>query len=146
MHVVFDTNVVISRYLSSKGPSAQVFDFWQKKIFDLLVSAPILEEYERALKCPHVRARHQMSDTEIAEIIEEIADLAKMVRPTKRLTVITADPDDDKFLECAVEGKATYIISGNKHLYDLKDYKGVQIFTPAQFCMVLEQEKYKKAA
>jgi len=79
MRVVIDTNVVISRYLSSQGAPAQIFTNWQKKKFDLLVSEPILEEYERALKYPHVRARHQMSDAEIAEIIEEFTDLAKMV-------------------------------------------------------------------
>src|SRR6266487_2799286 len=97
-------------------------------------------EYERALKYPHVRAKHKMNDTEIGEIIEGFAELAKIVQPKKHLTVITADPDDDKFLECAAEGKATYIVSGNKHLYDLKAYKGIQIFKPAEFVMLLEQE------
>jgi uncharacterized protein len=146
MRVVIDTNVVVSRYLSSHGAPAQVFDSWQEKLFDVLVSEPILEEYERVLKYPHVRAKHQLSDTEIAQIIEDFANLAKIIQPTKHLAVITADPDDDKFLECAVEGNAAYIISGNKHLYDLKAYRGIQIFKPAEFLMVLEKEAYKKAA
>jgi uncharacterized protein len=104
MRVVIDTNVVVSRYLSSHGAPAQVFDAWQEKRFDLLVSDPILEEYERALKYPHVRAKHQLNDTEIAEIIEQFSDLAKMVTPTTSIAVVAADPEDDKFIECAVEG------------------------------------------
>ena len=146
MRVVLDTNVVVSRYLSPFGPPTHIFDAWHKKQFDLLVSPPILDEYERALKYPHVRAKHQLPDEEIAGIIEGFANAAKVVTPKTHLTVIKADPDDDKFLECAVEGQASYIVSGNKHLYELKTYKGIQIFTPTQFILILEQEVHKKAA
>jgi uncharacterized protein len=146
MRVVIDTNVVVSRYLSSHGAPAQIFDAWHEKRFDLLVSEPILGECERALKYPHVRMRHHLSDGQIAEIIEQFSELAKMVAPITSIAAVAADPDDDKFIECAVEGRASYIVSGNKHLYDLQEYKGIQIVKSVEFLMVLERQAYKKAA
>jgi predicted nucleic acid-binding protein len=55
------------------------------------------------------------------------------VIPTQKLALIPADPDDDKFVECAVEGKARYIVSGDKHLLGLGSYQGIQVVPPAAF-------------
>jgi len=57
----------------------------------------------------------------------------KMVMPSKRLKVIKEDPVDNKFLECAVEAKAEYIISADKHLRNLRKYEGVRIVSSGGF-------------
>src|SRR5688500_15395396 len=116
MRVVIDTNVIVSRYLSPHGTSAAALLLWERRAFDLLISPPILTEYDRVLREPKIRQLHQKTDAEIDEIIRRIRRAAIQVNPTQQLTVIPNDPDDDKFVECAVEGKASYIVSGNKHL------------------------------
>src|SRR5919202_1831035 len=102
MRVVVDTNVVVSRYVAPRGRPAQVLNHWQQGDFDLLVSEPILREYERVLGYDHVRTRHLMSDEEITDIIEDFGEFAIVVDPSEKLAVVKDDPDDDKFLECAV--------------------------------------------
>lgn len=146
MRIVLDTNVVISSYLSSQGASHKVLTSWRNHLFDLVVSEPILEEYSRALQYPHVRKRHNLSDEEIARIVDLLRELAQVVTPRVSLVVVDADPEDNKIIECAVEGKADYIISGNDHLLDIKEYQSIQILTPAQFVLILEREAQGKAA
>src|SRR5689334_20214067 len=104
MQVVVDTNLVISRYITPQGKAAQIFYQWENEAFDLLVSEPILQEYERALRYANVRAIHRMTDNEIREIIESFREFAIVVTPKEKLTVVTEDPNDNMVVECGVAG------------------------------------------
>ncbi|WP_338140453.1 PIN domain-containing protein [Candidatus Methanoperedens sp. BLZ2] len=53
------------------------------------------------------------------------------------LNVIVKDPADDRILECAVEGEVDYLVSGNKHLLDVKEFRGIKIVTPKQILEIL---------
>lgn len=64
---------------------------------------------------------------------------AEFVGKKSKISTIIADPTDNVFLECAVDGEADYIISGDKHLLDLGMYNGVQIIRAREF---LIKEKY----
>ncbi len=86
MKVVFDTNVVVSRFLSPVGPPARLFALWETQAFHLVVSEPILAEYQRVLQYEHVAARHGMTPEEITEIIEYLRQLALVVAPTEAIT------------------------------------------------------------
>ena len=66
------------------------------------------------------------------EFLTALADRAELVEPTTSL-VVSRDPDDDRFLELAVDGKATLIISGDSHLLDLSPFEGIPIVTPDAF-------------
>jgi uncharacterized protein len=66
-------------------------------------------------------------------IQEEILPYAEVVKPKRRLHVVRHDPSDNKFLECAVAGKARVIISGDNDLLSLGHYRQIRIQTPAQF-------------
>src|SRR5437867_33202 len=114
MRVVLDTNTVISRYLSPFGPPAQIFQYWEQGAFTLIVSEPILAEIERVFSYPRITKRLRLSAEEIAEIIDGFATFGELVTPKQHLRVVEADPDDDMLIECAVEGKADYLVSGNK--------------------------------
>ena len=59
--------------------------------------------------------------------------LAEVVVPTRAVRVVAADPDDDRVLEAAVEGRAHYIVSGDRHLLELKGFEGIRIVSVAQF-------------
>lgn len=138
MRVVVDTNIVVSRSISAKGAPAEVLRRWRQEQFELLVSEPMLDEYERALGYERVRVRHQMSDDEIHEVVTQFRRFAILVEPTETLAVIEDDPDDNRVLECAVAGEAEYIVSGDAHLLTLKRYQGIQILSPAAFLTFLE--------
>lgn len=124
--IASDTSVFISAVLF-RGPTSRLISLWQKGTISVLMSSAILKEYARALAYP----KFKLTRTEIRGIIEQ--ELLPYVSPVKvksTLHVITQDPSDDKFLDLAQEGKADYILSGDKHLLDLKTFHGIKIITP----------------
>lgn len=129
MRVVLDTNTVVSALLFS-GISSKLVSLWQKGLITPLLSREILDEYLRVLSYP----KFDLSEGEIKELIqEEILPYAEVVKPKRRLRVVQRDPSDNKFLECAVAGKARVIISGDKELLSLGRYRQIPIQSPAQF-------------
>jgi len=78
--------------------------------------------------------KFELTEEEIKELIqEEILPYAEVVKPKRRLRVVQRDPSDDKFIECAVAGKARVIISGDKDLLSLGRYRQIRILSPAKF-------------
>ena len=129
MRVVLDTNALVSALLFS-GLSSELVSRWRNGAITLLLSRDILDEYLRVLSYP----KFELSEEDIKELIqEEILPYAEVVKPKRRLHVVQRDPSDDKFLECAVAGKASVIISGDKDLLSLGRYGRIRIQTPAQF-------------
>jgi len=129
VRVVLDTNTVVSALLFS-GISSKLVSLWQKGLITPVLSREILDEYLRVLSYPKV----DLSEGEIKELIqEEILPYAEVVKPKRRLRVVQRDPSDNKFVECAVAGKARVIISGDKELLSLGRYRQIRIQSPAQF-------------
>jgi putative PIN family toxin of toxin-antitoxin system len=129
VRVVLDTNAVVSALLFS-GISSNLVSLWQKGLITLLLSREILDEYLGVLSYP----KFELSEGEIKELIqEEILPYAEVVKPKRRLRVVQRDPSDNKFIECAVAGKARVIISGDKDLLSLGRYRQIHIQSPAQF-------------
>jgi hypothetical protein len=123
VRVVLDTNAAVSALLFS-GISAQLVPLWQKDSITLLLSRAILDEYLRVFSYP----KFKLSEEEIKELIqEEILPYAEVVKPKRRLRVVQRDPSDDKFIECAVAGKARVIISGDKNLLSIGRYRQIRI-------------------
>lgn len=106
--------------------------------FDLLVSQALLTEYEEVLRYPRLQQRHHMSDAEITDVIAQLAENAVVVFPRMVLDVVADDPDDNVVLECATEGGADIIVSGDKHLLNLREFNGIQILSPAEFLILTE--------
>ena len=129
MRVVLDTNAVVSALLFT-GISSNLVSLWQKGLITLLLSREVLDEYLRVLSYP----KFDLSEGEIKELIqEEILPYAQVVKPKRRLRVVRRDPSDNKFIECAVAGKARVIISGDRDLLSLGRYRQIRIQSPAQF-------------
>ena len=129
MRVVLDTNAVVSALLFS-GVSSKLVSLWQNGLITPLLSREILDEYLRVLSYP----KFELSEKEIKELIqEEILPFAEVVKPKRRLRVVRRDPSDNKFLECAIAGKASVIISGDKDLLSLGRYRQIRLQSPAQF-------------
>lgn len=131
VRVVLDTNVVISRLLSSGGPPARLFNLWRRHVFDVAVSEAILSEYARVLRYPRLQRQHGLTSDEIDEFIADFRAFAVSVTPSESIKAVLADPDDDIFLGCAVAAGADYIVSGDAHLLALAVFRGIRILSPA---------------
>ncbi len=138
MRVVLDTNVIISAAISPTSPPAQIHLAWNQDRFELLVSPDLLAEYRRALGYERVRERHRKSDHELDELVRDYELAGVLVEPEEQLAIITADPDDNRVLECAVAGGASHIVSGDRHLLGLGSYEEILILDPRAFVTLLE--------
>lgn len=138
MRVVLDTNIMISSILSPQGISAKILDLAKQMRFEILASEAILQEYEAALNYSDVKKRHGYTSTEITALVEGFYEFAAVVVPSEKLDIID-DPDDNKFLECAIEGNGEIIITRDPDLLSIGAYKEVQILTPTAFLRFMEE-------
>lgn len=129
MRVVLDTNTLISALLFS-GTASDLLPLWQTGRITILLSKAILQEYLRVLAYPKFR----LSGEEIKGLIEgKVLPFVETVEVKKHLTVIRRDPEDNKFLECAVAGQAEHLVTGDRDLLEVGSYRGITILTVGQF-------------
>lgn len=139
IRAVLDANVLVSAILTPKGVPAKVLTAWQADRFHLVLSEGVLGEIDRVLRYPRIVRRHQWSEERLQSFIDDLAHLAIMTPGQVHLAVIAEDPPDDRYLECAVEGEAACIVSGDRHLHRLGEYQGITILTPRAFLEALER-------
>jgi putative PIN family toxin of toxin-antitoxin system len=133
MRVVVDTNVFVSALLSSQGVPSQLFRYWELRYFDLLISEKSMEELARVLHYPKVRKGIHSTDAELAEYVRLFKKRGVLITSQETIRAIPADVSDNIYLEIAVAGEADYIVSGDKHLLKLQEYRGIAILTPVAF-------------
>jgi putative PIN family toxin of toxin-antitoxin system len=141
MRIVLDANVLVSALISGKGAPANIVAYWQEERFELAISPPILQELERVLHYPKLWERYGLSEQQIRHFLHLLARQAVAVAPSQQLTVIEADPTDNRYLECALAAEAEVIVSGDRHLLALGEYEGIQILSPAGFLAFLKLEQ-----
>ncbi len=76
---------------------------------------------------------------EIDRFLNAYINIARMTPGGLRIDAVAADPSDNKYLACAVEGNAAFIISGDRHLTDLQSFRGIRITSPAEFLKIAGQ-------
>ena len=130
--VAADTNVLISAVIYG-GVSEQVLGLAQSKEIELLTSPEILTEFANVLY-----RKFGFSSERVREAIARIQRISTTIFPLNKLSVIIEDEPDNRILECAVEGEAHYIVSGDKrHLLSLKEYRGILILSPADLVKLI---------
>lgn len=122
--IVVDTNIFISAAIL-KGVSAGLMDYWKEERFIWLFSAEIFDEYFEVI----ARPKFGQEEKDIRELSDILTTKAVAVEPNIKVNIVKEDPDDNKFLECAIAGEADYIVSGDRHLLALGEYKGIPILT-----------------
>jgi len=127
MRVVLDTNIFVSMLMG--GPLRKINHAWRTGKFTLIVSDEIVSEYLEVLQRPKLH----LSLRAISIAIGRIQRKAEFVLPLQSVTAVEDDPSDNKFLEALLAGKADYLVSGDKHLLDLKTFRGIPIITARQF-------------
>jgi uncharacterized protein len=142
VRAVIDTNLFISGLFADKGVTCQLQEFWIEGVFELTVSESILNEIENTLLKPYIRKRLFIRAGDETMITDLIREKAFVVTPDAYTTdKITEDPADNKFLACALEAKANYIVSGDKHLLALKHFHGIQIVDAKAFVEIVSAKK-----
>ena len=128
MKIVLDTNVFVSGVFF-KGPPYQILKAWRDDRIQLLMSEEIFEEYKRVGE--HLAINFPKIDLEPFLVLLSIN--TEFVAATKLQKPVCEDPDDDKFIACALVGKSKIIVSGDKHLLRVSGYKGIKVLRPRKF-------------
>jgi len=134
IRVVLDTNVVVSAYLNQDGQPFRVLKLALAGLVRLHASEPILAEYQELLQ----RKRFPLDTRRSAQFFQNIREASTLVKPASKLNV-TADPDDNIFLECAQTAKAHYLVTGNIKHFPTR-WKYTKRITPAAFLVVWHAE------
>lgn len=126
--IVIDTNVFISSFLG--GNPRKIIKLWEDGKIYWCLSNDIIDEYIAVLQKMGLQ-----NDQEIHELLKIFAEGHNIIFTTNtpKIEIIDEDPDDNKFIECAVELEAQYIVSGDNHLKKIKKYMNILIVSPRDF-------------
>lgn len=132
MRVVYDTNILISGLLW-KGLPYKCLLLAKAGAVELFLCEEIISEFSSKL-----RIKFNFTDLEVIMAINEIRSFSKNIKIEGDLKVIKEDKDDDKFIECAYTSNAKCIVSGDRHLLNLKSHKGIEILKARDFLKRME--------
>lgn len=135
LRAVIDTSSLVSYALTRGELMRRVVANWRAGSFTLLTSPAGRAELGEVLARPRIR---QMAVAPVEELVLGLERFSEHVSGVLDLPNVCRDPKDDKFLACAVEGRAHYLVSSDRDLLDLRRYQGVAIVNPGQFLLALE--------
>ena len=129
LRVVIDTNVLVSALLFG-GTTGRIVSFWKGRLITALFSKETFQEFSLALRYP----KFALTEEEIRDIVEEeVLPFFEVVKVKEKIKGICSDPDDDKFLSCGIAGAAEFIVTGDRHLLAVKEFRSVRIISPSKF-------------
>ena len=109
--VVLDTNVLISAIISSKGSPAKILDLWREGAFDLVFSEETLQELINVLSRGKMLRITGINENELNRLVSYLRNSSIVVDSSEDIAIAIEDPDDTKFISCAVQAGAKYIVS-----------------------------------
>jgi uncharacterized protein len=134
LKVVLDTNILVSASFRKTSPiPLRIYQALQSQKFILVTSLEIMQEVKNVINRDYIIARSQTTNEDRIVYIETLLKISIITPNTALLQNISRDRKDDKFLACAIEGNADYIVSGDRDLLVLMEYKGIKIVTPNEF-------------
>ena len=133
--LVCDTNVLAAGSLFPDGPSGFILKQWEEEKIVIVMTPAILDELQRVLI-----ENFSVAEQDAEYTRKLFAYKSVYINETKNIDEIKEDPTDNKFLEAAVAGNASFIISWDKHLLKLKNYQNILIIDPPKFCRLLRKQ------
>ena len=127
VRVVLDTNIYLSAIIFG-GKPREILNLARKKQFQLFTSPSILLEVTRKLE-----EKFNWQEEQVKIVIKALVGFANIVQPSQKLDVVKKDQTDNKILECAEKAKAEYVITGDRHLLNIKKWKSTEILKPSEF-------------
>ena len=127
MRIVIDTNVIASAIFFG-GKPRELLELLMQRRLDVYASPEIISEYQET--CDELVSRYPVRPVLLP--LNQIIAACRLIKTRSKVSVCR-DPDDNKFIECAVDTDCIYIVSGDKDLLSVKEYEGIQIVTVADF-------------
>jgi len=143
LRVVLDANVFVSAVLKPQSDLARIFDLVKAGKVKLIISSDILSEIRGVLLYPKLRKRHRRTPKKIDDFLKKTVRVSIITSGKMKVEAIKDDPEDNKYLAAAAEGKADFIISGDHHLIELGIFQGIRILSPSMFLKLLEKQPAK---
>ena len=141
MRITFDTNVLVSAFIAKDGTCADILDLVSTfEEIRLVLSQEILSEFAEVARREEVRSRLSYSEEDVVQFEEAVRSAAEVVEIRSSYRIVKEDPDDDAVLNTALDGKAEYIVSGDKHLTRLKRFRGIRIVKPRGFLGIVTRK------
>jgi uncharacterized protein len=132
--VVFDTNILLSALLSLNGNPFRCLALAKIGQIESVTCQEILDEFAEKLLL-----KFKFSEEMTKAAVEEVRGFSRVVEISATLKAVPADSDDDMVVECAVNGNATHIVTGDKHLLTLTAYRSIKIVKATEFIALLSQ-------
>jgi putative PIN family toxin of toxin-antitoxin system len=127
MKVVFDSNILIAALIFPGGRAEAALANILDGVDDLVISRPILQEVLSVLASKFSRDKEELSRVAVV-----LGEMGRIVEPSRRLSVLRDEPDN-RILECAVEGNAEAIVTGDKAMLATGEYEGIRLVTLADY-------------
>ena len=132
--VVFDTNILLSALLSPNAKPFRCLALAKIGQIESVTCQEILDEFAEKLLL-----KFQFSEDMTQLAVDEVKSFSRLVSITGNLKAVPDDPDDDMVIDCAVIGKATHIVTGDKHLLALSNYQQILIMKATNFVNLLSE-------
>jgi putative PIN family toxin of toxin-antitoxin system len=136
--VVIDTNVFVSGTISPKGSPRKILELARKGAFKVVTSLSINREILEVLHREHIYTKYGLDEKLIDDIAAFLYEGTVLTEDTYSVPRVTKDVHDNKFISCALEGEAAYVVSGDEHLLSIKHYRGIQIIDAKSFLKIAE--------
>lgn len=134
IRAVLDANVFVSALIRPEGPPGRIcVELLEREAFALILSAAIVDEVRRTLDDPRVRRYLRLTSREVEAWVASLQSVAEMVEGRLSVSVVADDPDDDKYFAAAVEGNADVVVSGDRHVLEVKQFERIRVLTPRAF-------------
>ena len=132
---VVDTNVFVSGVIKEESPSGNLIKLWKESRFILVTSPEIIREIVKVFDYPKIRTKYHVEQIQVKALIDRIYLKSEIVEGVYALEKLK-DAADNKFLACAFEGNADYVVSGDKGILCMKHFHGTQIVSVQDFIKV----------
>jgi len=131
LRIVLDTNIYISAAIIGRV-CEEILKICRLSSLELFTNKDIIIEIETKLK-----DKFFWNDQQISLFMENILEFCNAIEVSEKIIHLKDDPDDDKILECAISSRCKYIVSGDKHLINLKSFRNIKILNPAEFLLLI---------
>jgi putative PIN family toxin of toxin-antitoxin system len=129
--------VIVSGAILSAGAPADILTAWRERRFDLVIGPTILAELDRVLHLPKIARRYALDSQDVQGLLDLLAARAVVVTESHTVSAALRDPKDSPMLACAVEGQADCIVTGDRDLLDLGQFRDIPLVSPAAFRRML---------
>ena len=135
LRVVFDVNVLVSS-LITRGKPRELWLKARRKSFTLVLSKEIISEFVEVMS--REKFSRYVNEEDLRVFLQALYETALLVRIKSRFKIVKEDPEDDMVLRTAYDAKADYIVSGDKHLLSLREFREIRIVSVDEMLKILE--------